>query len=188
MNLRVNYIGKRLRAQGPGTRYTIWVQGCSIHCPGCMNTDTWDPSGGKDYDVQELARDILSTEGIDGVTITGGEPIDQLEAVRELCGLIYEKVCVFLTTGYYFFAVSNTGELWVNSIAPVTDILCVGPFEADKICSDGWRGSSNQKVLYLTERGKSQKDYPVISMEVIVSSNGCSIETGFHHVFQSKIV
>lgn len=180
-NLRVNYIGKRLHAQGPGTRYTIWVQGCSIHCPDCMNTDTWDPSGGKDYDVQELADDILSTNWIDGVTITGGEPLDQLEAVSELCSLIFDKVCVFLTTGYKFSeSCISVGALRICSIMPVLDILCVGPFEAVKVCTDGWRGSSNQAVMFLTDRGKSQKDFQIISKEMIVSADGQVIKTGFH--------
>lgn len=180
MNLKVNYIGKHLHAQGPGTRYTIWVQGCSIHCPGCMNTDTWDPAAGEDYDVQDLAENILSMEGIDGITITGGEPLDQYEAVYELCSALFDKMCVFLTTGYKLIEGSHIGKMRIQEIIPVVDILCVGPFEADKICSDGWRGSSNQSVLFLTDRGKSQRNFQIISKEVIIFDDGQVIKTGFH--------
>jgi anaerobic ribonucleoside-triphosphate reductase activating protein len=171
--LRVNYIGKQLHAQGPGTRYTIWVQGCSIHCPGCSNVDTWDPAGGTEHDVQELVKDILATEGLDGVTITGGEPLDQFNAVYELCTNLFEKICVFLTTGYY------RGPETIH-IETVTDIICTGPFEQDKICKNGWRGSSNQKVVFLTDRGRAQKDMPSAYKEIIISPDGSAIETGFH--------
>ena len=172
--LRVNYIGKQLHAQGPGTRYTIWIQGCSIHCPGCSNVDTWDPAGGTEYDVQELVKDILATEGIDGVTITGGEPLDQFDAVYELCGSLYGKICIFLTTGY------SMERIWVQPILEVLDIVCTGPFEQDKICKDGWRGSSNQEVNFLTKLGESQKNMPSAYKEIIISPDGSALETGFH--------
>lgn len=171
--LRVNYIGKQLHAQGPGTRYTIWVQGCSIHCPGCSNVDTWDPAGGTEYDVQELVKDILATEGIDGVTITGGEPLDQFEPVYELCLSLFGKICIFLTTGYY------KGPETVH-IETVTDIICTGPFEQDKICKDEWRGTSNQIVEFLTDCGRAQKSMPSAYKEIIISPDGSVIETGFH--------
>jgi anaerobic ribonucleoside-triphosphate reductase activating protein len=187
--LKVNYIGKQLHAQGPGTRYTIWVQGCSIHCPGCSNIDTWDPAGGTEYDVQELVKDILATEDIDGVTITGGEPLDQFDAVYELCNSLFNKICIFLTTGYFLYDGILTGDRpkysfsevarWLK-ILKVLDIICYGGFEQDKICKDGWRGSSNQEVNFLTKLGESQKNMPSAYKEIIISPDGRILETGFH--------
>jgi Pyruvate-formate lyase-activating enzyme len=179
--LRVNYIGKHLHAQGPGTRYTIWVQGCSIHCLGCSNVDTWDPAGGTEYDVQELVKDILTTEGIDGVTITGGEPLDQFDAVYELCTSLFNRICIFLTTGYPVdYTGSSVGIPFDHEIFDLVDIICTGPFVQTKICKDGWRGSSNQKVIFLTDLGRSQKNMPSAYKEVIISPNGDALETGFH--------
>ena len=186
--LRVNYIGKQLHAQGPGTRYTIWVQGCSIHCPGCSNVDTWDPAGGTEYDVQELVKDILATEGLDGVTITGGEPLDQFDAVYELCSSLFGKICVFLTTGYPLIYKSAGGlfTIWEKEdnlrlkILKCLDIVCKGPFILSKICKDGWRGSSNQEVVFLTDRGRAQENMPSAYKEIIISPNGQVLETGFH--------
>ena len=173
--MRVNYIGKKLHAQGPGIRYTLWTQGCSIHCPGCSNKDTWDFSAGSNYSVKELADDILSTEGINGLTITGGEPLDQFDEVYELCKLVFDKMSIFLTTGYQDI------NLEQMKIISVLDILCKGPFKIDKICKDGWRGSSNQEVCILTKRGKlEQEKYPPVYKEIIVSPKGNAIETGFH--------
>jgi anaerobic ribonucleoside-triphosphate reductase activating protein len=173
--IKVNYIGKKLHAQGPGTRYTIWTQGCSIHCPGCSNKDTWDFNKGTEYDIKVLAEDILSTNGIDGVTITGGEPLDQFDAVYELCHCIFKEKSIFLTTGY------STLNLERAKIITVLDMLCCGPFELDKKCNDGWRGSSNQDVVYLTERGKKQdKLFPFVSKEFVIAPDGQTIKTGFH--------
>jgi anaerobic ribonucleoside-triphosphate reductase activating protein len=172
--LRVNHIGKKLHAQGPGVRYTIWTQGCSIHCPRCSNTDTWEFDAGTFWDVDDLVKDILATEGLDGITLTGGEPMDQFEAVLDLCTKLFGKICIFMTTGY-----ENLKKEHIR-IINVLDMICLGPFEIDNICKDGWRGSSNQSVKFLTDRGKSQKDMPVVYKEYIISPGGNTIETGFH--------
>jgi anaerobic ribonucleoside-triphosphate reductase activating protein len=191
MNLRINYILHESRANGPGLRYTIWVQGCSIHCPGCSNTDTWDPRGGKDMNVDEIVTDILSRKNLDGVTITGGEPFDQIPAIANLCEKLFGKISIFLTTGYTDEWIlknermnssmrrSRKKPLRLRKLLDSLDILCVGPFEADKICSGEWRGSSNQTIWYLTELGQKQAQMPVIPKEFIINQDGTTIETGF---------
>jgi anaerobic ribonucleoside-triphosphate reductase activating protein len=173
-DLRVNHIGKHLHAQGPGVRYTIWTQGCSIQCPKCSNIDTWDFEKGSIYSVNDLEKDILSTRGIDGITLTGGEPLDQYNAVLNLCEKLFGKICIFLITGYdhlkpQYFRLVN-----------IVDIICLGPYEADKVCRDDWKGSSNQRVHYLTNLGKEQKNLPLVYKEIIISPKGHVLETGFH--------
>jgi anaerobic ribonucleoside-triphosphate reductase activating protein len=172
--LNVHHIEQKLYAQGPGIRYTIWVQGCSIHCQKCYNTQTWDFNNGVAYDTQDLAEDILNTQGIDGITITGGEPLDQFDATLDLCEKLFGKICIFLTTGY------DTLKPEYFRILEVLDIICLGPFEFLKICKDGWRGSSNQRVKFLTNIGKKQEKMPLILKEFIIKPNGNSIKTGFH--------
>jgi anaerobic ribonucleoside-triphosphate reductase activating protein len=174
MNLRINHIGKKLHAQGPGVRYTIWTQGCSIHCPGCSNTDTWNFDNGMSYSVDDIVNEIRETEGLDGVTITGGEPLDQYDAVSELCEKLFGKISIFLTTGY------DCLKRHQFRLVNILDIICLGPFELDKVCKDGWRGSSNQRVKFLTVLGKKQQDMPVVYKEFIISPGGNTLETGFH--------
>ncbi len=174
VKLFVNHIEKKLHAQGPGIRYTLWTQGCSIHCPGCSNVDTWDFNAGKIYSVDDLVKDILETKGIDGITITGGEPLDQYDAVLDLCEKLFDKICIFLTTGY------DSIKREHFRIMEFLDILSVGPFQAKNICKDGWRGSSNQRVVYLTDRGRSQKNMAFVYKEMIISPSGETLETGFH--------
>ena len=123
MNLRIHDVLPRSRANGPGVRYTIWLQGCSIHCPGCSNTDTWDPQGGYEKSVADIIKDIKAEPGLDGVTITGGEPLDQYEAVLELCKRLFGKTSVFLTTGYIATRVAHQKK---TGIIPYLDIICTG--------------------------------------------------------------
>ena len=160
-------------AQGPGVRYTVWVQGCSIHCPQCSNIDTWDFKNGEEIDVDTLITDIMRMKDLDGITITGGEPLDQYGAVYELCLKLFGKISIFITTGYPWEKVSHQ-FLW-----DCVDIVCAGPFEADKICSGKWMGSSNQELLFLTERGKKQSQMPVVLKEIHIHKDGSAIETGF---------
>jgi anaerobic ribonucleoside-triphosphate reductase activating protein len=127
-------------------------------------------------DVDELVSDILSMENMDGVTITGGEPLDQIEAVTELCKKLYGKISTFMTTGYTLDQIKKRGY---TDILNTLDILCAGPFDKNLICSGEWKGSSNQEILYLTNLGKKQSQMPVVLKEFFIQPNGTTIETGF---------
>jgi anaerobic ribonucleoside-triphosphate reductase activating protein len=194
MDLRVNYTMPMSLANGPGRRYTLWVQGCSIHCRGCSNTDTWDPEKGYNLPIDDIIRDIQNSfwmseknTALNGITVTGGEPLDQFEAVFELCKRISEWgydfdgktlpfLSVFLTTGYTLSQIVDKG-LW--KILGVLDIICVGPFEEALVCSGQWKGSSNQELYYLTEEGKSQRSMPVVKKEYHIGQSGNILKTGF---------
>jgi anaerobic ribonucleoside-triphosphate reductase activating protein len=195
MKLRVNYTLPASRANGPGLRYVLWVQGCSIHCLGCSNKDTWDPAGGKDVSFEDIISDVQNeffkskpyNKNLQGITITGGEPLDQFEAVYQLCrrfslaGLTQHPgkipyLTIFLTTGYTLAQIIEKG-MW--KIFDVLDIISVGPFEQDKVCTGQWKGSSNQELYYLTEWGKKQSSLPVIKKEYHIGSSGEILKTGF---------
>ena len=92
MRLRVFNIIKNTKVEGPETRYSIWVQGCSNHCPGCQAVHTWAHSGGILLDTNDVIKDILNQKNIEGVTFLGGEPFEQAEALGEIaneCKNIY---------------------------------------------------------------------------------------------------
>jgi anaerobic ribonucleoside-triphosphate reductase activating protein len=176
--LRVNYIGPVMLAQGPGKRYTIWVQGCSIHCPGCSNTDTWSFTGGKKMSVQDIAAEIhkgYANLDIDGVTITGGEPLDQFRTVLDLCRNV-RPIPLFLTTGY---TMNQIRQREMEAILDVLDIICVGPFDQAQVCSGEYKGSANQEVIALTDVGKEQLRWPKVLKEIHISTSGDALESGF---------
>jgi len=90
----------RSRVNGPGERFVLWVQGCSIHCAGCWNRDTWSHAPRVQMTVDEVLREIDAADGIDGVTITGGEPFEQAEALLPLVEAIRARgLSVMMFTG-----------------------------------------------------------------------------------------
>ena len=78
MRLRIHAFEPFSRANGPGVRAAIWVQGCSLGCPGCFNPDTHPFAGGELLAVDDLFRRILALgDAIEGITVSGGEPLQQ---------------------------------------------------------------------------------------------------------------
>ena len=87
---------------GPGRRLGIWFQGCSIRCPGCISMDTWAEGRGNTT-VEEVVNSIIPwISKADGITISGGEPFDQPDALLELTARIRSKTeaDILVFTGY----------------------------------------------------------------------------------------
>ena len=80
---------------GPGVRYVVFMQGCSLRCGCCHNPETWDTCGGTEYEAEDVmnrilrCRDYFGKEG--GVTVSGGEPLLQADFVRELFTMCHEN-------------------------------------------------------------------------------------------------
>ncbi|MDD5650201.1 MAG: 4Fe-4S single cluster domain-containing protein [Candidatus Nanoarchaeia archaeon] len=176
MKLRTNYILEHSRVQGPGDRYTIWVQGCSIRCQDCNNKDTWDFNSGKFFEVDFLTDNIIKSN-VDGVTLTGGEPLDQFESVLKLAKNIFQYKNIFLCSGYYFPIIQTKFKEILNFV----DIVCSGPFNSSCICTNAqWKGSDNQQIDYLTKRGELVKTIPINKREYRINKHtGETIITGF---------
>jgi anaerobic ribonucleoside-triphosphate reductase activating protein len=140
--------------EGPGRRACLWVQGCSIQCPGCFNHHIWTTEGGKVADVDELAERIIRTPEIEGVTFLGGEPFDQSAALAALGKVVREAgLSVMTFSGYeYETLVTSSRSGWRDLLA-VTDLLVDGPYV--KSLPDHrrpWVGSTNQRFHFLTPR------------------------------------
>ena len=175
--LRVNHILESSKVQGPGDRFTIWVQGCSIHCTSCSNKDTWSFELGQELTVEEVIDRVLKSDS-SGLTITGGEPLDQLEAVLELIKGVFEFKDIILCSGYEFGNIRNDKKKC--EILNYIDIICSGPFDQDQVCQSQWKGSSNQEVISLTKRGSLLLDLPIYKREYRINKiTGETLVTGF---------
>ena len=173
--MKLNHIIDNSKVQGPGERYTIWVQGCSIHCKGCINTDTWSFDSGFSISIDELSKKIIESTS-SGLTITGGEPLDQFDSILELTSKVFQFKDVFLCSGYPY----KTILLRFKEILTKIDILCSGPFDIDKKCVSQWKGSDNQQVIYLTERGSNLLKLPIFKKEYRINKlTGETLITGF---------
>lgn len=153
--VRLDRLYYPVTALGPGRRLGVWVQGCSLACPGCMSRHTWDPAGGDEVGldvVEDVWCDAL-TDGADGVTISGGEPLEQpaigelLRRLAELRDQLRPSSDILLYTGYSRREANRRGAI------AAADAVVTGRYVASRPTRLIWRGSSNQQLIPLTARG-----------------------------------
>lgn len=153
MKIRINSYIPKTNVEGPGTRFCIWVQGCSLHCKGCANSKMWDKSGGIEYETSEIISLINSyKDKIEGVTFLGGEPTEQINAVTEISKEVQKMgLSVLVFTGHTFEELEQRKGF--QELLKQIDILIDGRFEKEKLdYSRAWVGSSNQNYYFLTDR------------------------------------
>jgi anaerobic ribonucleoside-triphosphate reductase activating protein len=152
LTLRVHALLEHSYANGPGCRAVIWVQGCSIRCDGCCNPNAQDPRGGRVVPVTDLVAWARSITGIEGITVSGGEPLQQPAAVvaflREVRATT--DLTVVLFTGYDWPSIGGRSEL--QEVVRLTDIVIAGPYQRDGKLERGIRASANQTIHLLTDR------------------------------------
>ena len=139
-------------ALGPGLRYVIWVQGCPFRCPYCETPEGRSFAPNILIDVEELAKDIISRPKIEGITISGGEPMEQAGLLANLLELVLAKRPELNVISYTVYQVeqliSNDALRFISHL----DVLIDGQYIHERNDNIGLRGSSNQRVLFLTNR------------------------------------
>ena len=146
---------------GLGCRATLWVAGCSHHCKGCHNKQTWSFKSGRlftDKDKENLFN-VLDKEYIKGLTLSGGDPMDSFDEILELVKEVKEKFPlkdIWLYTGYTLEEIRNNKSM--SEIIPYIDYLVDGRFEKDKRdLSLKFRGSTNQIIWVKDKEGNLVK-------------------------------
>ena len=155
--LRVHAILRKTTSLGPGERFALWLQGCEKSCPGCMSPSSRDLLGGTVKSVDEIAEMVLAEKGIEGITISGGEPFLQYRALHRLLTLIREKseLGVIIYTGYYLDELLKMRLPEVDDILnDLSDIVIDGPYIPELNDGKSLRGSSNQTVNLTSPRYK----------------------------------
>ena len=146
---------------GSGLRVVLWLSGCSHHCKGCQNPQTWDSNSGIGFDdaayyemFNELEKDYIS-----GLTLSGGDPLftDNIDMVLNLCKDVKRRVgkTIWLYTGYtYEEIISDKRQQILNYV----DVIVDGRYEEDKRSLNlPWIGSSNQRVIDVQKSLKEGK-------------------------------
>ena len=140
---------------GTGFRVTLWVSGCSHHCKGCHNKETWDFKAGHEFCVNDknILFDALSNDYIKGLTLSGGDPICSYEDVLNLVIDIknnFKDKDIWLFTG---FTKEEMDERY-SEILKYIDVLVDGEFiEEEKDLSLAFRGSRNQRIWIKVDNG-----------------------------------
>jgi anaerobic ribonucleoside-triphosphate reductase activating protein len=154
MDIRISSIVPNSVVDGEGVRSVLYMQGCTIACPGCQNRAIWDTQAGAIRDTKDLAAELvaMSTEH-HNYTIQGGEPTLQPDALGDLLHWITTfdpKAHVTVYTGRVWE--SMRGESIQITLAYYADVVVDGPFIASQ--DDPfilWRGSRNQRPIDIKE-------------------------------------
>lgn len=171
--LNLNRIILDTRAEGPGKRCSIWLQGCARHCEGCFAKDTWSFEPRQLYSADALANIILNQSGIEGLTVLGGEPMAQAEELSELIRRVKSaRLSVILFTGYRYDQLTSAGNPFYDRILQNVDVLVDGEFILEqRELSRPMVGSSNQRFHFLSNR-YTMADFPSNTIEVRISKSG----------------
>lgn len=178
MNLRLHAFEPASRANGPGLRAVVWVQGCTLNCPGCFNPATHDRAGGNAEEVGQLAERIAALPAIEGLTLSGGEPFQQPEALLELLRLVRNKsrLSTMIFSGYTLERIRSTPL--GPAILDQTDLLIAGPYDHLQPSSAALLGSANQRIHLLSGRYRLSDLASVARSEVILHRDGSLTITG----------
>lgn len=160
---------------GPGTRAGIWTQGCTLRCPGCLSRDTWEPDPRKAVPVEAVLGWLESLPALpDGVTISGGEPFQQPQALAALLRGIHawrgnRPVDILVYSGYVYSRLSRSAT--TRDILDLCDAVITGPYidRLNPVRPEGghpgqgsllWKGSANQRIVPLTALGRERYGSP----------------------------
>ena len=153
----MNYhdIKKDDQNNGDGLRVTLFLSGCSHHCPECQNPQTWDKRSGIPFDESALDEIYteLSKDYIAGITLSGGDPLFY-DNVAPVCGLLkqikkdFPNKTVWLYTGFNWGYLINSKVPCYLPVLENIDVLVDGEYIEDlRDLQLKWRGSSNQRVI-----------------------------------------
>ncbi len=149
--LRIAGIEPESFVDGPGIRMTIFTQGCHHNCPGCQNPQTHDFNGGHFIEIDEILEMIEENPLLDGITFSGGDPMDQAAALIPLAREIKERgMNLVIFTGYTYERLMDLAHDRPDMFELLTfaDILIDGPFiMAKKSLEIKFRGSTNQRII-----------------------------------------
>jgi anaerobic ribonucleoside-triphosphate reductase activating protein len=172
--IRVHAIEPRSRANGPGARFVVWLQGCTLDCAGCFNPAT-HANGGTPMSVDELVA--LVPANADGVSLSGGEPLQQAAAIVPLLDAVRARGLSTLAFSGY-----TREEIGALASGPAVlarlDVLIDGRYVAAERLATGLRGSANQRIVLLTDRYSLAEVEATPTGEVRISPTGEVVLTG----------
>ncbi len=186
--MRISGITKNSYVNGPGRRNVLHVQGCTIGCPGCFNKHTWPKAGGEEISPQEAAEALMDGQP-EGITISGGEPMEQWGSVRdtiEECIIRRPGLSVIIFTGWTRKQLEKEGRImemsrpcYLNN--SLTTMVISGPYIEKLACNKPLISSSNQEIIYTNpeyEKEAKQVDLSNLPKVEVHCGNGLVKITG----------
>ncbi|MBR3020390.1 MAG: anaerobic ribonucleoside-triphosphate reductase activating protein [Clostridia bacterium] len=149
MKIRLAGIVDDSIVDGPGLRFSVFTQGCSHHCPGCHNPETHDPMGGHEEDTEALVARMKKNPLLSGITLSGGDPMEQGAPCAELAKAAHGLgLNVWTYTGYTWEQLLQENDPDKMALLRETDVLVDGPFLLNQRSLElNFCGSKNQRLI-----------------------------------------
>jgi len=185
----IHDIMPRSVANGPGKRMVVWYQGCTLGCAFCFNKPTHSQAGGDVLSTGELLAMLnlqspaQRSAGLDGITISGGEPLQQAEAVAELVEALrnyHPDLSIIVLTGFNSLQLEsmiNTNQ-HVAYIMQHVDVVIAGRYDVTQRAAAGYIGSHNKEIIMVTRKHQLHEFESVPEWEVGFSGDGVIRITG----------
>lgn len=159
MRFRLSGIVNDSIVDGPGLRLAVFMQGCPYGCPGCHNPQTHDVMGGREADTEEVRAMLKKNPLLDGLTLSGGEPLLQPQAAREMAEMAKAQgLNVWCYTGDTVEHMMLTKDPEIMLALEQIDVLVDGPFILEQKSLDlRFRGSRNQRLINMPATLKAGK-------------------------------
>lgn len=152
---------KDCRVLGPGNRSVLWVSGCCFDCEGCI-AENFRKGPGNEASPEEMADWFLKQPALEGITLSGGEPMLQAEALADMMDLIRSTrdTGLIVYTGFVYEELRKKADKdeGVRRLLDHTDLLIDGPYQKELDDNRPYRGSSNQRFWLLTKRYREALD------------------------------
>ncbi len=160
-SIRIFGLADESIVDGPGLRFSVFVQGCTHACPGCHNPESHSLDGGELRSIDSIVQQIHENKLIKDVTLSGGEPFEQACECASLAACLKDDgYGIWAFTGYLYedlLKMSKEDECIADLLDHI-DVLVDGPFvESLRSLELDWRGSSNQRVIDMVKTRESGK-------------------------------
>lgn len=176
--LNIYRICEKSSALGPGIRFVIWVQGCAQHCKGCITPQSRPLEINHLISVNTLAQSIIESKNIDGITISGGEPFLQAKNLTKLLETVLTSRPELNVIAFSGYTIEQLISDRAQKLLHLMDLLIDGPYIEELNDGKGLRGSTNQRLHFLTDRllnFREELETGGRNNEIILESNGVHI-------------
>ncbi len=160
------------RANGPGPRAVLWLQGCHLRCPGCINPETHDPGKGQRRSARHIFQEIAALKNIEGITISGGEPLEQIAALNMLLKCIRKETGLSILVFSGLTLTEITRLPLGKALLSMIDILVSGRYQQDRPANEPLKASQNQQVYFLTDRYTPEHLMNIPDTEILIGPDG----------------
>ena len=180
---------------GPGNRIVVWTRGCSKHCRNCANPELWSVSGCRHTSVSDAAqiiKNICAEDSVDGITFTGGDPLEQFDELIELLTLIKPLLNDILV--YTGFTMDEITALYtadkIAAFKNLASVLIDGPY-VDELndSASALKGSTNQRLIYFDPMVEDKYEHYLLDGRKVqnVMMGNKFISVGIHNKRGTKL-